>query len=31
LLNGGSIAGYLVGSLLSGLSLVQALGLSPYL
>jgi len=30
LLNGGSIAGYLVGSLLSGLSLVQALGLAPY-
>ncbi len=31
LLNGGTIAGYLVGSLLSGVSLVTALGLGPYL
>jgi len=31
LLNGGAIAGYLVGSLASGLSLVTALGLDPYL
>ena len=30
LLNGGTIAGYLVGALVSGLSLVQALGLGPY-
>jgi presenilin-like A22 family membrane protease len=30
LLNGGTIAGYLVGALASGLSLVQALGLGPY-
>jgi len=31
LLNGGAIAGYLIGSLASGLSLVTALGLDPYL
>ncbi|WP_135663408.1 presenilin family intramembrane aspartyl protease PSH [Halorhabdus rudnickae] len=31
LLNGGVIAGYLVGALASGLSIVQALGLAPYL
>ncbi|MDG5778286.1 presenilin family intramembrane aspartyl protease PSH [Haloarculaceae archaeon H-GB2-1] len=31
LLNGGTIAGYLVGALASGLTLVQALGLTPYL
>ncbi|WP_117591939.1 presenilin family intramembrane aspartyl protease PSH [Haloprofundus halophilus] len=31
LLNGGAIGGYLVGSLLAGVSLVQALGLAPYL
>ena len=31
LLNGGTLAGYLVGSLLSGVSLVTALGLGPYL
>jgi presenilin-like A22 family membrane protease len=30
LLNGGAIAGYLVGTTLSGVSLVQALGLAPY-
>jgi presenilin-like A22 family membrane protease len=30
LLNGGAIAGYLVGALVGGLSLVQALGLGPY-
>ena len=30
LLNGGTIAGYLVGALVGGLSLVQALGLGPY-
>lgn len=30
LLNGGTIAGYLVGALASGLSLVEALGLGPY-
>jgi presenilin-like A22 family membrane protease len=30
LLNGGTIAGYLVGALAGGLSLVQALGLGPY-
>jgi len=30
LLNGGTIAGYLVGALVSGLSVVQALGLGPY-
>jgi presenilin-like A22 family membrane protease len=30
LLNGGTIAGYLVGALVSGLTLVQALGLGPY-
>ncbi|MEF8853440.1 MAG: presenilin family intramembrane aspartyl protease PSH [Haloarculaceae archaeon] len=30
LLNGGTIAGYLAGALASGLSLVQALGLGPY-
>ena len=31
LLNGGAIGGYLLGALLSGVSLVQALGLGPYL
>jgi presenilin-like A22 family membrane protease len=31
LLNGGAIAGYLIGALASGLSLVAALGLDPYL
>ncbi|KTG09886.1 hypothetical protein AUR64_09680 [Haloprofundus marisrubri] len=31
LLNGGAIGGYLVGSVLAGVSLVQALGLAPYL
>ena len=31
LLNGGAIAGYLVGALASGLTLVEALGLGPYL
>jgi len=31
LLNGGAIAGYLVGALYSGVSLVRALGLGPYL
>lgn len=31
LLNGGTIAGYLLGSLVSGISLVTALGLGPYL
>ncbi|MFC6904516.1 presenilin family intramembrane aspartyl protease PSH [Halalkalicoccus tibetensis] len=31
LLNGGTIAGYLVGALASGLTLTQALGLGPYL
>jgi presenilin-like A22 family membrane protease len=31
LLNGGAIGGYLVGALLSGISLVRALGLGPYL
>lgn len=31
LLNGGAIGGYLVGALAGGLSLVQALGLAPYL
>ena len=30
LLNGGTIAGYLVGALVGGLSLVRALGLGPY-
>jgi len=30
LLNGGTIAGYLIGALAGGLSLVQALGLGPY-
>jgi presenilin-like A22 family membrane protease len=30
LLNGGTIAGYLIGALAAGLSLVQALGLGPY-
>ena len=30
LLNGGAIAGYLVGALASGLSLLEALGLAPY-
>lgn len=31
LLNGGTIAGYLLGSVVSGVSLVTALGLGPYL
>ena len=31
LLNGGAIGGYLVGALLSGIPLVRALGLGPYL
>ncbi|WP_276271468.1 presenilin family intramembrane aspartyl protease PSH [Haloarcula litorea] len=31
LLNGGTIAGYLVGSLAAGIALVDALGLGPYL
>ncbi|WP_336344465.1 presenilin family intramembrane aspartyl protease PSH [Halalkalicoccus ordinarius] len=31
LLNGGTIAGYLVGALASGLTLVEALGIGPYL
>ena len=31
LLNGGTIAGYLVGSLAVGISLIEALGLGPYL
>jgi len=31
LLNGGTIAGYLVGALASGITLVNALGLGPYL
>jgi len=31
LLNGGAIGGYLLGSLASGVSLVTALGLGPYL
>ncbi|WP_224269689.1 presenilin family intramembrane aspartyl protease PSH [Haloprofundus salinisoli] len=31
LLNGGAIGGYLLGSLLAGVSLVQALGIAPYL
>jgi presenilin-like A22 family membrane protease len=31
LLNGGAIGGYLVGALVSGVSLVDALGLGPYL
>jgi presenilin-like A22 family membrane protease len=31
LLNGGTIAGYLLGALASGLTLVEALGLGPYL
>ncbi|MCH7661961.1 MAG: hypothetical protein IH933_15745 [Euryarchaeota archaeon] len=31
LLNGGTIAGYLVGALASGLTLIEALGLGPYL
>ena len=31
LLNGGAIAGYLLGALAGGLSLVQAIGLAPYL
>ncbi|WP_018258203.1 presenilin family intramembrane aspartyl protease PSH [Halomicrobium katesii] len=30
LLNGGTIGGYLVGALLSGLTLIDALGLAPY-
>jgi len=30
LLNGGTIAGYLIGALVSGVGLVQALGLAPY-
>ncbi|WP_336133996.1 presenilin family intramembrane aspartyl protease PSH [Natronomonas amylolytica] len=31
LLNGGAIAGYLVGALLAGIALVDALGVAPYL
>jgi presenilin-like A22 family membrane protease len=31
LLNGGTIAGYVVGALAAGISLVDALGLGPYL
>jgi presenilin-like A22 family membrane protease len=31
LLNGGSIAGYVVGALVSGLTLAQALGVEAYL
>ena len=31
LLNGGAIGGYLLGALLSGISLIEALGLAPYL
>jgi presenilin-like A22 family membrane protease len=31
LLNGGAIAGYLVGALVGGLTLVQALGIGPYI
>ena len=31
LLNGGAIGGYLLGALASGISLVNALGLGPYL
>jgi presenilin-like A22 family membrane protease len=31
LLNGGAIGGYLLGALASGISLVSALGLEPYL
>jgi presenilin-like A22 family membrane protease len=31
LLNGGAIGGYLVGSLVAGVPLVEALGLAPYL
>jgi presenilin-like A22 family membrane protease len=31
LLNGGSIAGYLVGALASGIPLVEALGLASFL
>ncbi len=31
LLNGGAIAGYLVGALAAGVPLVEALGLAPYL
>lgn len=31
LLNGGAISGYLIGALLSGITLVDALGLGPYL
>lgn len=31
LLNGGAVGGYLLGALLTGASLVQALGLAPYL
>jgi presenilin-like A22 family membrane protease len=31
LLNGGTIAGYLIGALASGMSLIEALGLGPYL
>ncbi|GCF12907.1 hypothetical protein Harman_08420 [Haloarcula mannanilytica] len=31
LLNGGTIAGYIVGALVAGISLVDALGLGPYL
>jgi presenilin-like A22 family membrane protease len=31
LLNGGAIAGYLVGALLAGVALLDAVGLGPYL
>ncbi len=31
LLNGGAISGYLLGALISGIPLIQALGLTPYL
>ena len=31
LLNGGAIAGYLVGAVAAGIPLVEALGLAPYL
>ncbi|MFW5900278.1 MAG: presenilin family intramembrane aspartyl protease PSH [Halodesulfurarchaeum sp.] len=31
LLNGGAITGYLIGALIGGLSLVEALGITPYL
>ena len=31
LLNGGAIAGYLIGALVAGIALVEAVGLGPYL